>query len=107
MVEIDSDGSLVLDSPESIEKKEKQANAKELDDKINHMRHRKEVDYNIKQRRELALLKKKNDQIDNNKKHVVEFSDPDGAGTWKAEILNGATKVKTFPNNEYPEHMAG
>ena len=59
MVEIDSDGSQILDSPESIEKKEKLERARQLEDKISHMRHRKIVEDAIKQRRETALHQKK------------------------------------------------
>ena len=55
MVEIDSDGSYVLESPESIEKKEKIARHKELEEKITHIRHRKNVEDAIKRRRETAL----------------------------------------------------
>jgi hypothetical protein len=48
MVEIDSDGSLILDSPENMERQEKLAKAKAMDDKITHMRHRKMVEDAIK-----------------------------------------------------------
>lgn len=55
MVQFDSDGSMVLESPESMEKKEKLLKAKELEDKVNQMRHRKNVEDAIKHRRETAL----------------------------------------------------
>jgi CMP-N-acetylneuraminic acid synthetase len=59
MVEIDSDGSMILESPDSMEKKKKIERAKELEDKITHMRHRKVVEDAIKHRRDTALRQKK------------------------------------------------
>ena len=69
MVEIDSDGSLVLDSPQSMERQDKLAKAKAMEDNINHMRHRKVVEDSIKSRREAAQLNKKLFQLENNKKN--------------------------------------
>jgi hypothetical protein len=48
MVEIDSEGSMILDSPGSLDKREKQEKHKEIDDRVTHMRHRKNVEDNIK-----------------------------------------------------------
>jgi hypothetical protein len=39
--------------------------------------------------------------------HVVDFKDADGISHWKAEALDGKTKVKTFPNHQFPEKMEG
>ena len=47
-VEIDSEGSMILDSPHSLEKRNKQELHKEIDDRVTHMRHRKNVEDNIK-----------------------------------------------------------
>jgi hypothetical protein len=37
----------------------------------------------------------------------VIFSDPDGISTWKAEVLDGKSKVRNFPDIEYAEKMKG
>jgi hypothetical protein len=34
---------------------------------------------------------------------VVDYRDADGIGHWKAEALDGKTKVKHFPNHQFPE----
>lgn len=103
MVEIDSDGSQILESPESMEKREKLKRARELDDRIAHARHRKEVEAAIKARRETAHQMKMVQNEKNRKQHVSVYQDPTGLTTWKAEVLEGKTKARNLPVIAYPE----
>ena len=53
MVEIDSENSSILESPETMEKKDKAWKLEELEEEISKLRYKKELEEGIRKKRDL------------------------------------------------------